>query len=64
MNLVETSIRLSPGTLERLRRLAHLRSIETGENVTWNAVVRDCVEKHLLGDDARSTTRSIDRAGE
>ena len=47
--LVETSIRLSPGTLERLRLKAHLMSIESGKTVTWNALVRSCVETHLLG---------------
>jgi hypothetical protein len=47
---VETSVRFSPGTLERLRLLAHLRSINTGKQVTWNALVRDCVERHLLGE--------------
>jgi predicted DNA-binding protein len=50
MRKVETSIRFSPGTLERLKTLAHLRSLETGKTVTWNALVRDCVEKHLLGE--------------
>jgi hypothetical protein len=43
-----SSIRFSPGTLERLRRLAHLKSLETGRTVTWNALVRDLVEKDLL----------------
>jgi predicted DNA-binding protein len=50
MRKVETSIRFSPGTLERLKTLAHLRSLETGKTVTWNALVRECVEKHLLGE--------------
>jgi hypothetical protein len=49
MRKVETSIRFSPGTLDRLKHLAHLRSLESGRQVTWNALVRDCVEKHLLG---------------
>jgi predicted DNA-binding protein len=53
MKKVETSIRFSPGTLERLKTLAHLRSLETGRTVTWNALVRECVEKHLLGEQAR-----------
>jgi hypothetical protein len=49
MKKVETSIRFSPGTLDRLKYLAHLRSLETGQTVTWNGLVRDCVERHLLG---------------
>jgi hypothetical protein len=49
MRKVESSIRFSPGTLEQLRLMAHLRSIETGKTVTWNALVRDCVERYLLG---------------
>ena len=53
MRKVETSIRFSPGTLERLKTLAHLRSLETGKTVTWNALVRECVEKHLLGEQPR-----------
>jgi hypothetical protein len=52
MKLIETSVRFSPGTLERLKLMAHLRSIASGRTVTWNALVRDCVEQHLLGGDA------------
>jgi len=63
MNLVETSIRLSRGTLERLRLLAHLRSIETGENVTWNGLVRECVERYLLADGQNSLDESTDVGG-
>jgi hypothetical protein len=48
-NLVETSVRFSRGTLGQLKLLAHLRSIESGTTVTWNGLVRECVEKHLLG---------------
>jgi hypothetical protein len=47
--LVGTSVRFSPGTLDRLKTLAHLRSLETRRTVTWNGLVRDCVERHLLG---------------
>jgi hypothetical protein len=54
--LVETSIRLSPGTLERLRLKAHLMSIESGTTVTWNALVRSCVERHLLGGEGAGGT--------
>jgi hypothetical protein len=50
MRKVETSIRFSPGTLDRLRYIAHIRSLETGKTVTWNGLVRDLVEKHLLGE--------------
>jgi hypothetical protein len=50
MRKVETSIRFSPGTLQRLKDIAHLRSLETGKTVTWNGLVRDLVEKHLLGE--------------
>ena len=49
MRLVETTIRFSAGTLEKLRFLAHVRSLEAGRTVTWNALVRDLVETHLLG---------------
>lgn len=45
---VETSIRFSPGTMEKLRMLAHLRSLETGKQVSWNQLVRECVETHLV----------------
>jgi hypothetical protein len=48
---VETSIRFSPGTLEKLKVIAHLRSLETGRTVTWNGLVRECVERHLLGNE-------------
>jgi hypothetical protein len=47
--LVGTSVRFSPGTMARLRTLAHLRSIELGKTISWNKMVRDVVEKHLLG---------------
>lgn len=53
MRKVETSIRFSPGTLDRLRAKAHLLSLDTGRTVTWNALVRECVEKHLLGGEVR-----------
>jgi hypothetical protein len=53
MRKVETSIRFSPGTLDRLKFLAHVRSLESGKTVTWNGLVRECVEKHLLGAPAR-----------
>jgi hypothetical protein len=53
MRLVETSVRFSPGTLEQLKLMAHLRSIESGRTVTWNALVRDCVERHLVGSEGR-----------
>lgn len=49
MRKVETSIRFSPGTLDRLKYLAHIRSLESGKTTTWNQMVRECVEKHLLG---------------
>jgi hypothetical protein len=49
VKLVETSIRFSPGTMEQLKRIAHLRSLETGKTVTWNEIVRELVERHLLG---------------
>jgi hypothetical protein len=29
--------------------MAHLLSLQTGRTVTWNALVRECVERHLLG---------------
>ena len=53
MPKVETSIRFSPHTLERLKTIAHLRSLESGKTVTWNGLVRDLVESHLLGDAPR-----------
>src|SRR5262249_41004311 len=53
MRKVETSVRFSPGTLERLRLMAHLKSIESGKTVTGNALVGECVEKHLLGVEPR-----------
>jgi hypothetical protein len=49
MRKVETSIRFSPGTLDQLKALAHLRSLREGKTITWNAMVRDLVEGHLLG---------------
>jgi hypothetical protein len=52
MKLVGTSVRFSPGTLDRLKTLAHLRSLETRRTVTWNGLVRDCVERHLLSEEA------------
>ena len=48
MRKVETSIRFSPGTLERWKYLAHIRSLESGKAVTWNQMVRECVDRHLL----------------
>jgi hypothetical protein len=60
MKLVETSIRFSPGTLEQLKYLAHLRSLETGRTVTWNGLVRDLVERHLL---TRETESSSEERG-
>jgi hypothetical protein len=53
MAMDTSSIRFSPGTLDRLRVLAHLRSLEAGREVSWNELVRECVEKHLLGGEAR-----------
>ena len=44
MNKIETSIRFSAGTLERLKDIAHVRSLETGRTVTWNGLVREVVE--------------------
>jgi hypothetical protein len=49
MKLIETSVRFSAGTLERLKLMAHRMSIESGRTITWNALVRECVERHLLG---------------
>jgi hypothetical protein len=54
MKKVETSIRFSPGTLDKLKFKAHLLSLETGRTITWNALVRDCVEKHLLGGETQA----------
>jgi predicted DNA-binding protein len=61
MRKVETSIRFSPGTLERLKYLAHLRSLETGRTVTWNGLVRDVVEKQLLDGDMQLNEERLPR---
>ena len=44
-----TSIRLPADILARLRALAHKESLRTGREVTWAKLVRNAVEKHLLG---------------
>jgi hypothetical protein len=51
MSMTTSSIRFAEGTLDKLRILAHVRSLETGIHVSWNELVRECVEKHLLGAD-------------
>lgn len=58
MRKVETSIRFDAGTLEELKRIAHVRSLETSKTVTWNALVRECVEKHLLGEKRQGRQKS------
>ena len=57
MSLETTSIRFSKGTLPRLKVLAHLKSLETGQTVTWNALGRELVENHFLGGEQGRTRR-------
>jgi hypothetical protein len=64
MKMQTTSIRFRKGTLQRLQVLAHLRSLETGRNVSWNEMVRELVEHHFLGEKERGVGAHLGEAGE
>jgi hypothetical protein len=42
-----TSIRIEEDTLRRLKRLAHRRSLECDQEVTWAMMVRQAIERML-----------------
>jgi hypothetical protein len=48
MQMQNRSIRLHTQTVARLRTLAHLESLRLGREIHWTALVRQCVEKHLV----------------
>src|SRR5262249_135584 len=48
MNDRVTSLRLPSETLARLRRIAHWRSLETGEETTWGDLAREALDEFVL----------------
>lgn len=63
MAMDTSSIRFSPGTLEQLRFMAHIRSLEAGKQISWNELVRDVVEKQLLGGEMQSRGERLSAMG-
>lgn len=47
------SLRMPTGTVKQLRKKAHQISLETGQEVTWNGIVREAIENHLLRQERR-----------
>jgi hypothetical protein len=45
------SLRVPEGTIKKLKMLAHRISLERGEDVTWNMLVKELISKHLLDDE-------------
>jgi hypothetical protein len=51
-----TSIRLKPGTVARLKAVAHKESLR-GRETTWASLVRGVIEKHILADEEPDINR-------
>jgi hypothetical protein len=43
------SMRLPGETLEKLRQMAHRKSLEEGIEHTWTSLVKEVIHQHLLG---------------
>ena len=46
------TIRFEQGTLQQLRRLAHIRSLERNVEVSWASIVREAVEAMLRSNES------------
>jgi hypothetical protein len=53
MMMTPTAIRLPADLLLKLKQLAHVESLRTGDDVTWSALVRLAIEK-LLAEAAKN----------
>jgi hypothetical protein len=42
------SFRVKPGTVARLKMIAHRLSLGSGKDVTWSSILREVLEQNLL----------------
>ena len=49
------SLRVPRGTVARLKMLAHKKSLEKGIDISWSAMVRECLEANLLGQESETS---------
>jgi hypothetical protein len=51
MEMQLVSVRLPVETLKRLRLVAHEKTMREGRLVSWASLIRNAIDKHVLGDD-------------
>lgn len=60
MRKMVTSIRLSQDTLHHLKELGHRESLKRKVDVTWAALVREAIQKHLLNGSSSEPDNTTD----